>query len=226
MTTTRDPASFIPLNFTRIPVEDTLRRAREFYAELDARRTTRHFSTDSVPREVIELAIRSAGTAPSGAHQQPWTFVAISSAELKQKIRAAAELEEQKNYHGRMPDEWLEALAILGTDEFKPHLTDAPWIVIVFRQVHGVNPDGTRRTYYYIQESVGIAVGMFIAAIHHMGLVTLTHTPSPMGYLAELLERPANEKAFVVMPVGYPAEDARVPNIARKNLKEISAWWE
>jgi nitroreductase len=191
---------------------------------MNRRRTTRHFSTDPVPRELIELAIRTAGTAPSGAHQQPWTFVAVSDPEYKRKIREAAEAEEYENYHGRMTPEWLEALAPLGTDEHKPHLTDAPWVVVLFRQSYGLDADGNRRTYYYTQESCGIAAGLFIAAVHHMGLVTLTHTPNPMAFLSELLQRPPNEKAMLVMPVGYPAADARVPDLSRKPLAEIAVW--
>lgn len=215
---------FTPLEFTRQPPDEVVRRAREFFALMRGRRTTRHFSTDPVPREAIELAIRTAGTAPSGAHQQPWTFVAISDADLKQRIRQAAEHEERQNYHGRMPPEWIEALAPLGTDEHKAHLTDAPWVVVLFRKTFGINADGSKRTYYYTQESVGIAAGFFIAAVHMMGLVTLTHTPNPMGFLSGLLERPPNEKAFLVLPVGYPAPDARVPDIKRLPLSDIAVW--
>jgi nitroreductase len=215
---------FKPLAFTRRPVEDVVRRARDFYAAMDARRTTRHFSADPVPRDAIEYAIRTAGTAPSGAHQQPWTFVAISDPALKARIREAAEREEYENYHGRMPQEWLTALAPLGTDEHKSHLTDAPWLVVVFRQAYGIDADGSRRTYYYTQESVGIAAGFFLAAVHQMGLVSLTHTPNPMGFLAQILDRPPNEKAFLVLPVGYPAMDAQVPDIRRKPLGDISEW--
>jgi nitroreductase len=218
------PHPFKPLAFiTRAPGE-ILARARTYYEEMNARRTTRHFATTPVSREAIEFAIRTAGTAPSGAHQQPWTFVAVSDPELKRRIREAAEREEYENYHGRMPPEWLEALAPLGTDEHKPHLTDAPWLVVVFRQAYGLGPDGAKRTFYYTQESVGIAVGFFIAAVHHMGLVTLTHTPNPMGFLWELLGRPPNEKAFLILPVGYPAEGAMVPDIPRKPLEEIAVW--
>ncbi len=214
----------IPLAFDRVPLEETLARGRDFYAEMSKRRTTRHFSRDPVPREAIELAIRVAATAPSGAHQQPWTFVAVSNAELKTRIREAAEREEHAFYHGKAPDAWLEALALLGTDEHKAHLTDAPWVVVLFRQSYGLRADGTRRTHYYSQESCGIAAGFFIAAVHRMGLVTLTHTPSPMAFLAELLERPVNEKAMLVMPVGYPAEDAMVPDLARRPLEDVAVW--
>lgn len=223
-----DPGSrthpFVPLVFHELPLAESRERARTYYREMDARRTTRHFSRTPVPRELIEYAIRTGATAPSGAHQQPWTFVAVSDPELKARIRAAAEEEEHQNYHGRMPPDWLEALAPLGTDEHKAHLTDAPWIVVLFRQTYGLLPDGRRRTYYYTQESCGIAAGFFIAAVHHMGLVTLTHTPNPMGFLGELLERPANEKAMLVMPVGYPAPDARVPDLARKPLDAVAVW--
>jgi nitroreductase len=215
---------FVPLDFQRIPLEASLARARAFHETMDRRRTTRHFSTEPVPRALIELAIRTAGTSPSGAHQQPWTFVAVSDPALKAEMRRAAEEEEQAFYRGRAPDDWLEALAPLGTDEHKPHLTDAPWVVVLFRQSHGVNPDGSKRTFYYTQESCGIAAGFFIAAVHGMGLVTLTHTPNPMAFLGELLGRPANEKAMLVMPVGYPAKDARVPDIKRKALGQIAVW--
>jgi len=215
---------FKPLAFTRRSPEEVVARAREFYQDMATRRTTRHFSTQDVPREAIEYAIRAAGTAPSGAHQQPWTFVAVSDPDLKRQIRDAAEREEYENYHGRMPQEWLQALAPLGTDEVKPHLTDAPWLVVVFRKPYGIDPDGSKRTYYYTQESVGIATGFFVAAVHQMGLVTLTHTPNPMAFLSELLERPANEKAYLILPVGYPAEGATVPDIERKPLEAISVW--
>lgn len=215
---------FVPLEFTRIPLEESLARARDFHEEMNRRRTTRDFSTEPVPRELIERAILTAGTAPSGAHMQPWTFVAVSDPELKRRIRTEAEREEHEFYHGKAPQEWLDALRPLGTDERKPHLTDAPWVVVLFRKSFGVRKDGTRMTYYYTQESCGIAAGLFIAAVHRMGLVTLTHTPSPMAFLGELLERPANEKAMLVLPVGYPAADARVPDIRRKPLDEIAVW--
>ncbi len=216
--------SFVPLVFERMTPDTSQARAVEFYQQMNARRTTRHFSDEPVPREWIEQAIRTAGTAPSGAHQQPWTFVAVADPALKAQIRAAAEDEEQAFYRERATPEWLQALAPLGTDAHKPHLTDAPWVVVLFRQSHGLSPDGEKHTFYYTQESCGIAAGFFIAAIHTMGLVTLTHTPSPMGFLGTLLERPANEKAMLVLPVGYPAPDAKVPDIERKPLGEISVW--
>lgn len=217
-------ARFVPLEFTRRPPEDMLARARGFYEEMNRRRTTRHFSTAPVPRALIEMAILAAGTAPSGAHLQPWTFVVVDDPELKHRIREAAEEEERINYSGRMPPDWLEALAPLGTDENKPHLTDAPYVVVLFEQRYGLRPDGSRRTHYYVAESCGIAAGLFIAAVHHMGLVTLTHTPSPMGFLCEILKRPASERPFLVMPVGYPAQGARVPDISRKPLEQIIRW--
>lgn len=224
MSTTPHP--FVPLPFERLPEEEMLRRARGFYASMDRRRTTRHFSSEPVPRELIELAIRAAGTAPSGAHQQPWTFVVVSDPEIKRRMREAAEEEERVNYGGRMPEEWREALAPLGTDAVKEHITTAPYVVVLFRQTYGIRPDGGRRTHYYSTESCGIAAGLFIAAVHQMGLATLTHTPSPMGFLSELLQRPPNEKPFLLMPVGYPAPDARVPALPRKPLDQIAVWVE
>ena len=217
-------SAFIPLEFERIPLSESTRRAAAHFAHMNRRRTTRHFSSDPVPRELIEYAIRTAGTAPSGAHLQPWTFVAISDPALKRRIREAAESEERRFYSERATPEWLEALAPLGTDENKPHLEQAPWLVVLFRQSYGLGPDGGKRTYYYTQESCGIAAGFFIGAVHRMGLVTLTHTPSPMGFLNAVLERPAQEKAMLVMPVGYPAPDARVPDLERKPLEQIAVW--
>ena len=217
-----DAPRFEPLEFSRLSPEEMLARAREFHAELDRRRTTRQFSSEAVPRELIELAIASASTAPSGAHRQPWYFVAVSDAALKSKMREAAEQEERENYNGRMSPEWLEALAPLGTDEHKGHITDAPWVIVVFKQAYEELADGRRAKNYYVDESVGIACGLLIAAIHHMGLVTLTHTPSPMAFLAKLLERPANERAYLLLPVGYPADGAEVPAIRRKPLTSVS----
>ena len=214
---------FVPLQFTRLTVDESRERASAFFDFMNRRRTTRHFANAPVPRDMIESAIRTAGTAPSGAHQQPWTFVAVSDPGLKQQIRDAAEREEYDFYHGKAPGEWLEALLPLGTDEHKPHLTDAPWVVVLFRQAYGLDNTG-KRSYYYTEESCGIAAGFFIAAVHHMGLVTLTHTPNPMGFLRDLLGRPVNERAMLVMPVGYPAADAQVPDLTRKPLSEIAVW--
>jgi nitroreductase len=216
------PPAFVPLGFERRSPDELVRRAQEFYSLMQKRRTTRHFSRDPVARELIESAIATAGTAPSGAHQEPWIFVAVSDPELKRRIRAAAEEEERLNYSGRMPPEWLEALAPLGTDRHKPHLTDAPWLVVMFRKLYELREDGSKRPYYYTQESCGIAAGLFICAAHNMGLALLTHTPSPMAFLSDLLERPVNERPFLIMPVGLPAADARVPDIKRKSLGEIA----
>jgi len=215
---------FVPLRFTRYPEDEMVRRARAFYARMNERRTTRHFSTEPVARELIELAIRTASTAPSGAHQQPWTFVVVDEADLKAKIRQAAEEEERLNYGGRMPREWLDALAPLGTDAVKSHLTDAPYVVVLFLQRYTPRADGSRQSHYYPAESCGIAAGLFIAAVHTMGLVTLTHTPSPMGFLSDLLDRPEHERPFLVMPVGYPAAGAQVPDLRRKVLEDVMVW--
>jgi iodotyrosine deiodinase len=201
------------------------RRAGAFFAEMNARRSVRHFSPDPVPRDLIELAIRTASTAPSGAHRQPWRFVAVSDPETKRRIRVAAEEEERRSYEGgRMSAEWLEALAPLGTDWRKPFLEVVPWIVVLFEEIHGRTPEGKVRKNFYVKESVGIAAGLFIAAVHRMGLATLTHTPSPMRFLSRILHRPDNERPFVLFPVGYPADGAQVPDLVRKPLEEIAVW--
>ncbi len=217
---------FIQLEFEELPADEMLSRARDFYKQMDTRRTTRHFSNREVPRELIELAIKTASTAPSGAHLQPWTFVAISNPEVKAQIREAAEAEERKTYSERMPEAWAEVLRPLGTDHVKEHLSDAPWIVVVFRQSKRQRDSGEWGPTYYAQESCGIAAGLFIAAIHNMGLTTLTHTPSPMGFLRDILNRPEHEHAMLVMPVGYPDEGAKVPNLGRKSLENISEFFE
>lgn len=216
---------FVPYRRDRLPPEEMRRRAAAFHELMAARRSVRDFAPDPVPRELIELAIRTASTAPSGAHRQPWRFVAVDDPETKAAVRRAAEEEERTNYEGgRFPEDWLEALAPLGTGWEKPHLTAAPWLVVVFEELHGHHPDGRKRKNYYVKESVGIACGLFVAALHHMGLATLTHTPSPMRFLADLLGRPANEKAFIVFPVGYPADEATVPDLERKALDEVAVW--
>ena len=217
---------FIQLEFEELPADEMLSRARDFYEQMDERRTTRHFSNREVPRELIEFAIKTASTAPSGAHLQPWTFVAISNPEVKTQIREAAEAEERKTYSERMPEAWAEVLRPLGTDHVKEHLSDAPWIVVVFRQSKRQRDSGEWGPTYYAQESCGIAAGLFIAAIHNMGLTTLTHTPSPMGFLRDILNRPEHEHAMLVMPVGYPDEGAKVPNLGRKSLENISEFFE
>lgn len=216
---------FIPYAAARLPEPDMLARGRAFLAEMDSRRSVRHFAADPVPRELIELAIRAASTAPSGAHRQPWRFVAVSDPDLKRRIRVAAEEEERISYEGgRMPEDWLEALRPLGTGWRKLYLETVPWLVVVFAENHGVNPDGSVRKNYYVKESVGIACGMFIAAIHRMGLATLTHTPSPMGFLSDILGRPNNETPYILFPIGYPAPDAEVPDIKRKPLDDVAIW--
>ena len=219
-------SSFIPLEWTELDPATMMNAARENYERLNERRTTRHFSSRDVDRRLIELAIQSGSTAPSGAHLQPWTWVAIRQADLQQKIREAAEAEERRTYDERMPEAWAEVLAPLGTDAVKPHLTDAPWIVVLFKQKKRQRPNGEWGPTYYTTESCGIAAGMFIQAVHNMGLVTLTHTPSPMGFLRDLLGRPAHEEAMLVMPVGYPAENATVPNISRKPLDEVAVFFD
>ncbi|NJL93008.1 MAG: nitroreductase family protein [Anaerolineae bacterium] len=213
-------AGFEALDFQCWPEETQLARSREFLAQMQTRRSVRDFSREPVPYELIENAIATAGRAPSGANQQPWTFVVVSEPALKQQIRQAAEAEEKESYTRRMSAEWLAALEPLGTDWHKPHLQDAPYLIVVFAQSWGVEPDSasgaaTRIKHYYVAESVGIAVGLLLASLHLAGLATLTHTPSPMAFLSALLERPANEKPYVLIPVGYPAEGAQVPRITK-----------
>jgi iodotyrosine deiodinase len=212
---------FVPYKFERLPPETMRERARAFYQAMDARRSVRDFSPDPVPRDLIELAVGTASTAPSGAHRQPWTFVLVGDPELKREIRIAAESEERISYEGRMSDEWLEALRPLGTDWHKPFLETVPWIVAVFEQLWGEDEDGARRKHYYVRESVGIACGLFIAALHTMGLATLTHTPSRMGFLSQILGRPRNERPYILFPVGYPNPEARVPDLTRKPLEDV-----
>tara|TARA_B100000902_G_C27012689_1_gene765623 strand:- start:4 stop:684 length:681 start_codon:yes stop_codon:yes gene_type:complete len=218
--------SFITLEFAELPPEEMSNRADQFYGLMDKRRTTRHFSDREVPRKLIERAVQTAGTSPSGAHLQPWTFVAVSNPEIKRSIREAAEKEEMKTYSERMPESWAEVLRPLGTDHVKEHLTEAPWVVILFRHSKRIRDNGEWAPTYYSQESCGIAAGLFIAAVHNMGLVTLTHTPSPMGFLRDILQRPDHEHAMLVLPVGFPDENASVPNISRKGLEDISEFLE
>ena len=220
----REPAPQIPYRPVSVEPDEAEARGEAFYAELDARRSVRFFSDRPVPRRLVELAIQTASTAPSGAHMQPWTFVAISDPELKRQIRVAAEAEEKESYTNRMSDEWLDALAVIGTDWNKPYLETVPWIVVLFAQRWGVGPNGEKIKHYYVSESCGIAAGLFVASLHRMGLQTLTHTPSPMGFLSELLDRPSNEKPMILFPVGYASEDATVPDLERKPLEGISIW--
>ena len=216
----------VPHDFSLLPEEEMETRAEAFYHDLDRRRSIRDFSDRPVPRRLVELAIRTASTAPSGAHKQPWTFVAVHDAEVKRRIREAAEEEERTFYEERATDEWLNALAPIGTDWRKPFLETAPWVVVLFAQTYGFGEDGEKEKHYYVQESCGIAAGMFIVALHRMGLATLTHTPSPMGFLNEILGRPKHERPFILFPVGYPADDATVPDLERKPLSEVAVWVE
>jgi iodotyrosine deiodinase len=221
----RPPLRTVPYTPAHVPAAEVLGRIRADRARADARRTVRHFSSEPVAREVIEEALRIAGSAPSGAHKEPWHFVAISDPATKARLREAAEEEERTFYAQRATPEWLEALAPLGTDFVKEHLTVAPWVIVVFRRDHDETPEGPRKN-YYVTESVGIAVGFLIQALHRAGLATLTHTPAPMTFLRELCGRPKHEKPFVLMPVGYPAVDCRVPDLTRKTLDEIATFVE
>lgn len=219
-----EPLPTVPYRVADWTDEERMARAEAFFQEMDARRSVRDFSDRPVPRTLVERAIATASTAPSGAHMQPWTFVAVSDADLKRQIREAAEAEERESYSGRMSEEWLEALAPLGTDWRKPFLETAPWLVVLFAQRYGLGPDGAKRKHYYVQESCGIAAGLFIAALHRVGLATLTHTPSPMRFLREILERPSNEAPYILFPVGFPAEGAEVPDLTRKPLRDVAVW--
>jgi nitroreductase len=217
-------ATFVPLtSYREFPVAEMRRRAAEFRVELERRRTVRQVADRPVPREVIEECVRAAGTAPSGANMQPWHFVVVTDPVVKRRIREAAEAEERR-FYATAPRDWLDALAVLGTDEHKPYLEIAPYLIVVFAQRYGVSPGGTRVTHYYVQESVGIATGLLVAAVHHAGLASLTHTPSPMGFLNEILGRPTSERALLVLVVGYPAADAVVPVITKKTLPEIATF--
>ena len=201
-----------------------LQRAQQYYQQLNTRRTLREFADTPVPKDVIEQLILTASSAPSGAHKQPWTFCVVGDAALKKQIRESAEEEERRNYAGRMSEEWLEDLAQFGTDANKPFLETAPWLIIVFRKSYDITEEGKRNN-YYVQESVGLACGFLLTAIHQAGLVALTHTPSPMNFLGDILQRPANEKPFLLIPVGYPARNAQVPNIKRKGLDEVAVFY-
>lgn len=222
--------NFVPYKSQSFP--NPGERAEDFYRMMNKRRSVRQFSNKPVDRELIENVILTAGTAPNGAHMQPWHFVAVSSQEIKKQIRLAAEKEETLNYNGRLPPSWLKALERLGTDENKEYLEIAPWLIVVFAKIyhweHGgdepASEEDVRVNHYYVQESVGIAVGMLIAAIHNAGLATLTHTPSPMRFLHKILERPGNEKPFVLLPVGYPGEEAMVPNLSRHGIAEVATF--
>jgi nitroreductase len=217
----------IPLQtYHEYPVEEMRQRVQDFYADINRRRTVRDFSDKPVPRDIIETALKAANTAPSGANLQPWHFVVVSGAETKKKIREAAEIEEREFYEHRASAEWLEALAPLGTDPNKPFLETAPYLIAVFVQKFGELPDGRKVKHYYPVESTGLATGMLIIALHQAGLATLTHTPSPMKFLNEILGRPKSERPFLLLVAGYPADDARVPDITRKSLDEFTSFVE
>jgi len=221
----REP-EFTPLEgYRELPAEEMQARARSFHELLAKRRTVREYASTPVPRAIIEDCLRCASTAPSGANQQPWHFAVVSDPDIKKKIREGAEEEERAFYSGRAPDDWLDALSHLGTDEHKPFLEIAPHLIVIFAQNHGVRADGSTFKHYYVSESVGIATGMLIAAVHNAGLVSLTHTPSPMGFLNEILDRPRHERPFLVLVVGYPADDVKVPVITKKPLDEFASFF-
>ncbi|MBX7469614.1 nitroreductase family protein [Streptomyces sp. MAG02] len=216
-----EPYRPVPYRPARMASAETLARAAGLRERLAERRTVRSFSPDPVPEQAVRDAVACAATAPSGAHQQPWTFVLVKDAEVRRRIRAAAEEEERISYDGRLGEEWLAALRPIGTDAVKTHLTDAPALLVVFQQRYWLAEDGTKHKHYYVDESVGIAVGLLLSALHQSGLAALVHTPSPMRFLSEVLDRPANEKAFAVIPVGYPADDCEVPDLVRKSLDQV-----
>jgi nitroreductase len=223
MTTPRLP--FVPLTgYSPVAPEEMVARARAFRDELRLRRTVREFSDRGVPRDVIDAALEAAGTAPNGANMQPWHFVVISDPEVKSRIRQAAEQEEREFYTRRAPKEWLEALAPLGVDEHKPFLETAPYLIAIFAESYSLRPDATKVKNYYVTESVGIATGLLITVLHRAGLATLTHTPSPMRFLNEILGRPENERPFLLLVVGHPAADAKVPDLRKKPLEEIATF--
>lgn len=208
------------------PPAKMIELSHQFYRWMNERRTVRDFSDQAIPKEVIENILLAASTAPSGAHKQPWTFCVVSNPEIKSKIRIEAEKEEQESYASRMSDEWINDLRPLQTDWQKPFLEIAPYLIIVFKKAYDITPDGKKRNNYYVNESVGIACGFLLAAIHKAGLVALTHTPSPMNFLSKILDRPENERPYLLIPVGYPTEETFVPKLERKSLKEISDWYE
>ncbi|MDR9416813.1 MAG: nitroreductase family protein [Gracilimonas sp.] len=218
-------AKFIPhTEYEERPVEEMRKRAEEFYELVKKRRTVRDFSNREVPREIIEKCLLAAGTAPNGANKQPWHFVVVSDPDVKKNIRIEAEKEEYEFYHRRAPENWLEDLQPFGTDEKKPFLEKAPYLIGIFAQNYSFDEDGEKEKHYYVKESVGIATGMLITALHNAGLATLTHTPSPMGFLNEIMERPSHEKPFLLLVVGYPADGVKVPDISKKPLEEIASF--
>ena len=217
---------FIEFKRESYSAEEMIEKSRDFFAWAEERRSVRDFSNKPVPKEVMENILMTGSTAPSGAHKQPWTFCLISNAELKSRLRELAEEEERKSYGGRMSEEWLEDLAPLGTDWQKEFIDIAPWIVVVMKRAYEMQEDGSKRQNYYVSESVGLASGFLLMAVHNAGLVALTHTPSPMNFIAKALERPENERPFLLIPVGYPSENAKVPDLKRKSKEDVIVYYE
>ena len=217
--------SFIPYEGVQFSAEEMLKRSQDYFQLMDRRRSVREFSDKPVDLEIIENAIRTAGTAPSGAHKQPWTYCIVSDPEIKKEIREKAEAEELESYTNRMSDEWLRDIAPMGTDHNKPFLEIAPYLVIIFKKVYDKGEEGEKQTNYYVNESVGISAGMFIAAVHNAGLAALTHTPSPMNFLSKILDRPENERPFLLIPIGFPSENAQIPDLKRKKLEQITVYY-
>lgn len=215
--------TYQPVSFTE---QEMIRRSKDFYEFMDLRRSVREFSDKDVPEEIIRNIIKTASTAPSGAHKQPWTFCVVRNKTLKSKLRALAEEEEKKNYEGRMSERWIKDLAPLGTDDVKEFIDIAPWVIVVMKKSYDLDENGTKTNNYYVNESVGIACGFLIAAIHNAGLVTLTHTPSPMNFIAKALNRPDIEKPYLLLPVGYPADACKIPDLKRKKYEEIAIYYE
>ncbi|MBX2945613.1 MAG: nitroreductase family protein [Cyclobacteriaceae bacterium] len=220
-----DGFPFIRYNPITYPEPEMLKRSIDFYHAMNKRRTVRDFSPTSLPREIIDNIVRTANTAPSGAHKQPWSFCVVSDPEIKKQIRTEAEKEEYESYHNRMSDEWLQAIRPLQTDWQKPFLEIAPYLIVVFKKAYDLKPDGAKTNNYYVNESVGLACGFLLAAIHHAGLVALTHTPSPMNFLTKILNRPENERPFLLVPVGYPADETFVPKLERKKIDEVVTYY-
>lgn len=220
-----DSGQFVPYTPIKKTIDEVRSASQIYRAQLDHRRSVRFFSEENVPKDVIENIIMTASSAPSGAHKQPWTFAAISNQDLKVKIRQAAEKEEYTNYHGRMSDDWLDDLKKFDTNWIKEFITTAPWIIVMFKKSYDIDHSGNKHKNYYVNESVGIAAGFLISAIHQSGLTTLTHTPSPMNFLEKILERPPNERAFLLLPVGFPAKDAKVPVLKRKQSKDVIVYY-
>jgi len=223
---TIDGFPYISYQKETFPADEMTQKSKYFYERMDKRRTVREFSNKPIPKEVVDNLIKTASTAPSGAHKQPWTFCVVSNPEIKKKIRVAAENEENKSYKSRMNDEWLEALRQLGTDWHKPFLETAPYLIVIFKKAYDLDENGNKKNNYYVNESVGLAAGFFLTAIHNAGLVALTHTPSPMNFLIKILDRPENERPFLLIPVGYPAEEVYVPDLTRKPLHKIAVYYD